>query len=223
MEYSKYNYKRLIAPTLLVIGFILMHKSIERNSFDLGLSWTASKILPYTLTFVTILILAIQVGLVFRSIEKWKNHLLKTIVLLALSGLAFGLQPIYQGDFSHSKRKLELNTKELSLAKGLNMIALPNCKHCKGRIPTLNLLQNRNIDLPLQVLLLNSSTDATQFYQNRLLPEIKVPTTENVNELAEIAMGRFPFFIFVDDNGKVHGWSNGGFGTLALDWIENNH
>ena len=223
MENSKPNYKRIITPTLILLGFILMHKSIERNSFDMGFSWTASKILPYALTFVAILILAIQIGLVFRKLEKWKNHLLKTTILLALSGFAFALQPIYEGDFSHKKQMVDKSPSALALNKGLTMLALPNCPFCKERIPTINLLQNRNPNLNIQILLLNASEEATQFYQNRLLEEIQVLATQHANELAEIAFGRFPSFLFVDNEGQLYSWTNDGFGTLALNWVENNH
>lgn len=223
MENHKPNYKKIITPSILVLSFMLMHRSIQLNSFDMGLSWTNSKILPYGLTLIAIIILAIQTGLVFQKLEKWKNHLLKTVILLALSGLSFALNPIYEGDFSHEQQSISKTPSELSLNKGLTMLALPNCRFCKERIPTLNLLQNRNSNLQLQIILLNSSEEATQFYQNRLLPDIKVLTAQNTDDLAEIAMGKFPYFLFVDHNEQVFGWANSGFGTIALDWIENKH
>lgn len=217
------NIKRLIIAVILFAGFVTLHKAIQNNVLDLGASWTFSSITPYVLEFVTAILLAYQVALILNK----KNKLLRRIVLVGgvilLSGVAFALNPIFEGDFSNSYEKVEFsNSDEKVLDEGLTMLALPGCPYCIGRIPLLNRLKTREKKLPIQVVIIKEDSLTKAYYTEELNDDISVRFTSHVDELAKAAKGRFPSFFYTDKNGEVRVWTRTGLGTRAFDWLENS-
>lgn len=209
----------LIVPCLLYIAFALLHTSFKRNMFDLGLSWTLSALLPYFLTAVTAFLFARQLGWVLGGLHPLKRKLIAVLSFFALGGIAFGLQPIYEGDFSNTYEELVIaGSDEHLIPEGFSMVALPGCPFCFERIATLNELANKQPNFPIQVVLVKEDVQTIALYEERLEPTINVVVSESGSFLSETVKGVYPSFLFNVDN-KVYKWRNEGLGSTAKDWL----
>lgn len=218
------NYvKKLIIPILLLAAFIVFHKSIQFNVLELGASWTFSAMSPYILQFIVAVLLAIQIGLLFKTKGRLISRLIFLVGVLVFSGIAFAFNPIYEGEYSNTYDKLSLMSNQEPIFKeGLTMVAMPGCPHCYSRIGTLNKLKQRAplLDIHIQFIVVDSL--AIEDYQDQLIEGISVGVSRNPKFVAEIVNGRFPAFIHQPKEGKTYYWKQKNFGNPALDWLESN-
>ena len=161
---------KLIGSILIFTTFVLMHKSLEINSFDVGMSWTLSAFVPYILQFIAAFLVAFQVVTLVRN----KGHLFKRLFflvsLIAFCGVAFWAHPIFEGDFSNDKQEVVIKTNDGNVFnEGLTMAALPGCRFCFGRIPLLNELKSRNPKLNISVLIVSESQETFEVYNSELV------------------------------------------------------
>jgi len=215
---------KLIGSILIFTTFVLMHKSLERNSFDVGMSWTLSAFVPYILQFIAAFLVAFQVVTLVRN----KGHLFKRLFflvsLIAFCGVAFWAHPIFEGDFSNDKQEVVIKTNDGNVFnEGLTMAALPGCRFCFGRIPLLNELKSRNPKLNISVLIVSESQETFEVYNSELVGTINVSYSPHGNLIAQTTKGRFPAFFYANNKGELFYWDQKGFGTLALDWIEGRY
>lgn len=211
-----------LGAALILCAFILIHERFEELSLNLGLSWTFSKIAPYLLQFIVIVLLsAILAQLIGKNFGRKKLVLISSIILF--SGISFAVNPIYEGDFNHTYEEVIAENIQDEFNEGLTMIALPGCKYCLERIETLNNIKKYQKDLPIYVVILDNDSIATAHYSEILSSEIKVVETKNSKQLNQIVHGSFPAFIFAsNDSPTLYLWSQVGFGSGAMDWLSEN-
>ena len=191
--------------------------SIENIFLDFGLSWTMSKILPYSIALLIGIVIS---WLLFRK----KTHPLKRVFALSFSLIFFAVyfifQPIYEGDFSNSSY-LPKTTKLAELKKDeFVVIAIPGCNYCLESIKKLNKLKERNPFLKIRFLVLSSNNKELLYYRKIATPSIAISKAKETNRFLEISKGGFPTFLSVREGQIIKAWSNDSFGVLALDEIE---
>lgn len=218
------KYLKILGPIVIFVAFVLLHKSIENNVFSMGFSWTLSAIIPYILQFIAGLLIALQFSQLLRAKSRLIQRLVGVLALLATCGIAFAINPIYEGDFANTKSDVVVNVNGETIVKeGLTMVALPGCPYCYGRIGTLNFLKDRNPDLNIEVMLVKEDSLTIANYTKRLLPSIKITATEHGLAVSQVIKGSYPAFLFRTKEGVVKYWKQQDFGTGAQDWIEDNH
>ena len=218
------NTYSVVGSIVLLIAFVLMHDSLTKNSFKLGFSWTLASMIPYVVQFIAAFLVAIQLQTLVNVKKYVYKRLVFTISLVALCGLAFGINPIYEGDFSNNQQQVTMKSNEGDVFdKGLTMVALPGCPFCFARIPLLNKLKSRNPSLKITVLIVSDSQETYDIYDSELVSTIEIAYSPHGQLIAQTTQGRFPAFFFMDRKGGLVYWNQEGFGTLALDWIEKHH
>jgi len=214
------NIKKLLPSIILYVAFVLLHESLAENIFQLGASWTFSQLLPYLLQFIAAVLFGIQLIQVLPLRNGILNKVILVLSIFALSGIAFAVHPIYEGDFSNTYDEITMTSNKEMIDAGLTMIALPGCPYCKARIGLLNQLKSRNENLSISVVMASSDPSTIEFYEETLTEGISLRTTENPLFFGELALGSFPCFIYKDKKQTLYRWNQKGFGTSALDWIE---
>lgn len=212
--------KKLIIPFVLYVLFVLFHKSITVNTLNIGSSWTFSFIAPYLLTLIAVFLFAFQFNTVFQQKLKAITKVISIIVFMAFGGIAFGVNPIYEGDFSNNYDELVITGTKEVVPKGLTMLALPGCPHCFSRIGTLNRMQKRNPELKIQVIFQINAESIIAEYENKLLSDIPVLVYENDKMLNQLGISNYPAFVYSNNEGILFKWRNDDFGNPALDFIE---
>lgn len=212
--------KKIIPSFVLYVAFVLLHESLAENIFQYGASWTFSHILPYLLQFISGFLLSIQLIQIIPSQNSILKKAVAVLSICVLSGIAFALHPIYEGDFSNSYDELTITSNKEVIESGLTMIALPGCPYCKVRVGLLNQLKNRNEHLSISVVMASSDPSTLKYYEENLISGISLRTADNPIFFGELALGSFPCFIYKDKNQTLYRWNQKGFGTSALDWIE---
>lgn len=218
------NTVKLIAACILFAGFVFMHVSIQQNTLSMGFSWTLSTAAPYILQFLAALLVSNQVARLLSSKGRLLQRIIFGVALVALSGIAFSFNKIYEGDFANDQQKVALAVEhDLVFNKGFNMAALPGCGHCFAKIPLLNALKNRNPELNVTVILAGDSEESYAKYREELDESIAITVTEHGLAIAQITRGKFPSFFFLEEDATLRYWPHVGLGMRALDWIEKNH
>ena len=213
--------KILIIPVILLAAFIVFHRSIQHNVLELGASWTFSSLSPYILQFVTAILLAAQISLLFKSKGRLISRLIFFLGILAFNGIAFAFNPVYEGDYSNTYKELSLMSNQEPIFKeGLTMVAMPGCPHCYSRIGTLNKLNERKPELDLHVLFIKNDSLAIEDYQEQLAADISVGAARNPKFVVEVVRGKFPAFLHQSNDAKTLYWEQKNFGNPALDWLE---
>lgn len=209
----------LLLPALIFCAFVVFHVSLNKNAVDLGLSWTLSAMLPYILTAIAAFLFAKQLGWVIGKLNPVRRKVIGIVSFLLLGGIAFGVHPIYEGDFSNTYDELIVDgsNKEL-VPSGFSMVALPGCPFCKMRIPTLNMLAEKNPSLSIQVVLIAAQEETQKMYEENLDPSINFVVSSNGQLLSQLTGGTFPVFLYKKEK-TVLKWTNNGFGVAAMDWI----
>jgi len=206
-----------IVPTILSIFFF---KEIEQNLFNSGASWTISKALPYLITIILGVIIALNTFKILTIKKIYKISLTTTILILPFA-LSFALHPIYQGDFSKNGKALESNSySENSFENGLMVITIPNCPYCYQAIDQVKKLALRNPGLKIEYVVCSSDTNTISMYKKEIGGLFKIRIAKDRNELARVADGSFPAFVHVKNGKQTYKWSNSQFGVRALDLIE---
>ena len=208
---------------IILFAFVLIHERLEELSLNIGLSWTFSKIAPYLMQFIVIVLLSAVLAQLFgRNFGRKKLILLSSIILF--SGISFAVNPIYEGDFDNTYEELIVGNIHDEFKEGLTMVALPGCPYCFERIETLNNLKKHQKDLPIYVVILNSDTSIMSQYSEKLSSDIKVLGAQNSKQLNQVVRGSFPAFIFSSkENRTLYFWSQVGFGSGAMDWLSEKY
>lgn len=202
---------------LIILGaFVFYHVQIEELSVNLGLSWTFSKMIPYLLEFILVVLLGTILAQFFNGSRVLQKFIMVASVVI-FSGIAFAIHPIYEGDFANHPEELVATSDDIKT--GLTMVALPGCPFCLERISTLNALHEQLGDLPITVVMLEGDTIAIGEYIQRLNPGIGISPALNSKLLGELTEGSYPSFFFQNRGAFVYRWNQVGFGTGALDWL----
>jgi thiol-disulfide isomerase/thioredoxin len=219
----KNSYKFIIA-ILLFIAFVLLHDSVEKNSLQIGLSWTLSTLVPYILVLIASFLVGYQLTSLFKDRSRSLSRFIFLFTFLAFFGIAFWAHPIYEDDFSNNMNQVVLDSNEGPVFdEGLTMVALPGCPFCFARIPLLNELKTRNPQLNITVLLVKESEETAEIYNKELVGTINVEVTKFGSLIAQNTKGRFPAFFYRTEKDEIMYWDQRDFGNLAFDWIEGRY
>ena len=212
--------RKLIIPFTLYVLFVLFHKSITINTLNLGSSWTFSFTAPYILSLIAIFLFAYQFNSVFKQKLNSFSKIISIVSFFVLGGIAFAVNPIYEGDFSNTYDEIVITGTKEVVPEGLTMLALPGCPHCYGRIGTLNRLLKRNPGLKIQIIFQANAESVIAEYESKLLSNISVLVYENDKMLNQLGIRKYPAFLYNNNEGLLHKWKNDDFGNPALDFIE---
>lgn len=212
---------RAFGPIFLLAAFIFLHPSLQKNVFELGASWTFSFFVPYIVQLIVLFLLMYEFVRFFKEKSRVFKRFIGILVFVAGGIIVFAFNPVYEGDLSgdHSEIIAEINGAQV-FDEGLNMVALPGCPYCYGKIEILNTLKERNADLPIHVWLVKEDSTTIENYKDNLNASIHFSVADEGKLLAKLAEGHFPAFFFRKTSGEVLYWKNKNFGTSALDWIE---
>jgi hypothetical protein len=199
---------------------VLLHQDIAHQMIESGFSWTFSYLLPYFIAVAFIIGMAISFSQ-FITERRAYQRLIGVSLALVSGGVGFGLNPIYEGDFTNNMREIHLNGNSQLFPEGITMVALPGCKFCYGQIPTLITLKKRNPDVPITVLFLIAEPLSMEDYREQLGEGIAVITASTPSLISEIVDGKFPCYIFFSASSpNVYKWSLDGLGAFGLDHLE---
>lgn len=193
---------------------------------DSNLSWTLSALSHWVL--ITILLVPIVVAL-----NVWKkrvaNSITKIFLVIAVYGLYFAMNPIYQGDYSRTDESLSITSNSLLseiLAKkpdfdGVVCIASPGCPHCKiATAYRLKPMKNRS-EIDVAIYLAAEDSMAIDYYiEETGAGELDYYLVQDPEGMHELSRGSYPTFIYIKEGEIIHRWSNDNLGYPALDWIE---
>lgn len=209
----------VIGLALILFAFVLIHERFEVVSLDIGLSWTFSKIVPYLVQFIIVVMLSASLAQVFGT-NTGKKKLILIFSILTFSGIAFAVNPIYEGDFDNTYDELFALHMEDEFQEGLTMIALPGCPYCYERIETLNRINKYNSEVPIYIIMLNGDSLSMAEYSRLLRNNITVIPAQNSKQLSQLVRGSFPAFIYTSKERKtLYFWNQIGFGSGAIDWL----
>lgn len=206
----------LVAIALGVIT-ILLHKTINQELFLGGASWMRSKITPYILCWVSALLITIF------SINAFKSKAIGVIIGITLSlaiiGVDFSQNIIYQGDFSNNSIEIKSNYHQLR-PNTLSVIAIPGCPFCHESVDMLKIIHKRSPNLKIEFLVCSEDTNSLNDYTQTIGDNFDLALFENLEELKNLGVDGFPTFIFTDNNGNKQLWGNDTFGAPAKDFVE---
>lgn len=187
---------------------------------NLGLSWTAAKILPYFLFLLIGLILSIYL---FRKASKKKKLFLALPITLLPIIIYFILHPIYEGDFSNSPYFPNVKTVKELKKDELVVLAIPGCPYCLESANKLNLLKSRNPEMKIRFLVCTSKDKDLSVYKKAFNKSIPVDKTIETKIILGIAKDGFPTFLTIRNGIIQKAWSNDSFGVRAMDEIEKGY
>lgn len=194
--------------------------NLEFFFLNLGMSWTAAKILPYLFFLLIGLIVSYYF---FRKTTKKKKLFLATPIALLPIIIYFILHPIYEGDFSNSSYiSKEKIVKELKKDE-LVVIAIPGCPYCLESANKLNLLKSRNPEMNIRFLVCTSNYKDLSEYKKAFNKSIPVDKTIETEIILGIAKDGFPTFLTIRNGIIQKAWSNDSFGVRAMDEIEREY
>jgi hypothetical protein len=182
-----------------------------------GLSFTASKFLPY---FLTVFLGIVFSKLLYRHISASKiiRNIFTALITILPFGIYFAIHPIYQGDFSNEgvliKKKLVLPKD-----KDLLIVALADCPYCIQSQETIKLIHQKNKKIKAEYLIVNGTKQDSIRYARRLLGFASCRTIKNSVPLLQTIQGSFPSFILVRKGKLNKVWSNNTFGVRAWDEV----
>lgn len=190
---------------------------MENIFFNLGFGWTTSKILPFVIT----LILGIGLFFLARRLtrQKWMRIFAITLIVIP-SFMNMVINPIYEGDFSHSFRVERITSQLLEIEQGrLTVLAIPGCQYCEAAIDDIKLIKSRiGDDQEIDFIVCTNSTDDLILFERKSKGEINIKMAMNINAISNLAGSQFPVFVY-SDGMNIRVWSNKGFGVRAKDWI----
>jgi hypothetical protein len=193
--------------------------TIETFFLDLGLSWMASKALPYLL-FILFGLLLFLITRKLIKFNKWVNRLATIIIIAIPFSIYFALYPIYEGDFSNQGNKPKSSVK-FSSTKALTVIALPDCPYCYQSISLMKKIKKRNPTIEISYWVVSSDTIPERTAILSVIPnDFNVIQRHDVVEISNLALGTFPCYVLSEKNKALRVWNNNQFGVCALDEIE---
>lgn len=192
--------------------------TIEEGLLALGLSWQASKLLPYLLA----LLLGLFGWLLVR--KKIPGHGMKALFLAVLMAIPFFgyfiYSPLYEGDFTNQP-SVHVLTQELNGLKSNELIVLsiPDCPFCYQSIEYANRLVERNPRLKITYIVLSHQPNGAEAYRKRAHSSIRFKLGIHLSELTEVAQSKFPTFV-IQRHGKLETWGFSDVGPAVLDYFE---
>jgi hypothetical protein len=182
-----------------------------------GLSFTASKFLPY---FLAVFLGIVFSKLLYRHISASKiiRNIFITLITILPFGIYFAINPIFQGDFSNEGVLIK---KKLKLPKNndLLIIALADCPYCIQSQETIKLIHQKNTKIKAEYLIVNGTKQDSIRYARMLLGFASCRTVKNSVPLIQTIQGRFPSYILVQNGIYKKVWNNNTFSARAWDEV----
>lgn len=214
---------RIVLSVITLALLIFFHNSIIAFGLNVRLSFTFSKILPYMLEFFAVCLIIFNVYRQYlANASLTMRRLVSIVILFGGSGIAFAVNPIYEGDFSHQYREITLAGENAdTFQHGLTMIALPGCPFCFEKLEEMKMVNEIYPELPMFVLVINDDSLAMESYREASNSNIQVSLFPESTLLKSIIMGGYPNLIYKDSDGssKLINWNNSGFGSASWDYI----
>jgi hypothetical protein len=182
-----------------------------------GLSFTASKFLPY---FLTVFLGIVFSKLLYRHISASKiiRFLFITLITVLPFGIYFAIHPIFEGDISNEEINIK-NNLDLPKNKDLLIIALADCPYCIQSQKTIKIIHQKNTKIKAEYLIVNGTKQDSIRYARMLNGFASCRTMKNSIPLLQSIQGRFPSFILVRKGKLNKVWSNNTFGVRAWDEV----
>lgn len=181
------------------------------------MSWTLEKALPYIL----LIILGVILFVVLRKlIDRSRKGLriLATLIMPLPFFVYFVFSPIYEGDFNNNYRSENGVFTELNSGR-LAVLTIPGCPYCYESIEDLKRIKERTGVDTIDFFVVTTQSENLDWYREEAKGQLNIQMISPESELATLAMGTFPTFLFAEDH-NVTVWDNSGFGVRAKDWIE---
>lgn len=188
----------------------------ESIFIDLGLSWTAAKLIPYLLMAISGFILVYTFHQCIESrLKKWLSM---SILALLPFGTYFAFYPIYQGDFTNVHFK-PTQLDQFPSKYTLNVVVLPSCPYCHETILLMNKLKARQPKLNIRYVVVAETKSTMNGFKSKLNKRIQVVISKKPEDWIIMAQGGFPCMILSEDKKIIHAWENDHFGVRAIDEI----
>lgn len=214
---------RIALSVITLAVLIFFHNSIISAGINSGLSFTFSKILPYMLEFFAICLIIFNVYRQYlMGTTLTMRRLVSIFILFGGSGIAFAVNPIYEGDFSHEYRHITLAGENAdTFQHGLTMIALPGCPFCYEKLEEMKRVSKIYPALPMYVLVVNNDELAVESYREASEGLIQVDLFPNSTMLRNIIGDGYPSMMYKSSNSssQLINWNNSGFGSASWDFI----
>ncbi len=214
---------RIALSVLTLAVLIIFHNSIISFGLSVRLSFTFSKILPYMLEFFAVTLIIFNVYRQYlMGTSLTIRRLVSILILFGGSGIAFAVNPIYEGDFSHQYREIALAGENAGTFKhGLTMIALPGCPFCYEKLEEMKRVSTIYPELPMFVLVINDDSLALESYREASDGMMQVDHFPKSTLLKSIIKDGYPNLIYKSKNesSTLINWSNSGFGSASWDYI----
>lgn len=217
--------KKIAIILVLILQFfsILFFEETRSFCYDLNLSWTFSYLFP----FILIVLISLVVTVLLKKGKIFQHKILFLIfgifILFTPFGIAFALNPIYEGDLSNGGEKLNLSqVYEDFEGSDFIVLTIPNCPFCKESTKRINVLKKRNPKLRIKYLVCSSDSRSLSELRPLLNPKVTIKLGRNLSSLVTLSNGKFPCYVKVNQNKAIRKWNNSQLGTMALDWIEDS-
>ncbi len=194
---------------------------MENYLLDSGFSHVWSKLIPYLLTVIFGLILAIIVYRRFKGNKKLAIVLSLFFLIVPFIGY-FAVNPIYEGDFGINGKAISIrNAQTKKLKNGILVLAIPGCPYCMQSISTLKVMKNRKPEMNIDFSIIGTTdSSAVEPYSKEINGQFDVKLIENESVYTSITGSSFPTFILIENGMAIHSWTNNEFGAGAKDKIE---
>lgn len=182
-----------------------------------GLSFTASKFLPY---FLAVLLGFFFSKLLYRHISASKiiRILFITLITILPFGIYFAIHPIFEGDISNEGINIK-NNLDLPKNKDLLIIALADCPYCIQSHKPIKIIHQKNKKIKAEYLIVNGTKRDSIRYTRMLNGFASCRTIKNSIPLLQSIQGSFPSFILVRKGKLNKVWTNNTFGVRAWDEV----
>ena len=182
-----------------------------------GLSFTASKFLPY---FLAVLLGFFFSKLLYRHISASKiiRILFITLITVLPFGIYFAINPIFEGDICNEGISIR-NNLDLPKNKDLLIIALADCPYCIKSQKTIKIIHQKNKKIKAEYLIVNGTKQDSISYARMLNGFASCRNIKNSIPLLQSIQGSFPSFILVQNGRLKKVWSNNTFSVRAWDEV----
>lgn len=204
-------------PLFKKVIFYLMN-FLETALLNIGLSWTASKILPYVISLFAGFLIFLFIR---KQLKKWRFNRLIAAILVMLPFLTyFFVYPIYEGDFSNFSEQSKTIEALKDRQNQLLVVAIPGCHYCFESIERLKIIKSRNPEIMITFLVCTQNETDLKDYRREANNSFEIEKIDPNAEMARFVKNKFPTFVVLLENGKSRIWNNSGFGVPAIDEIE---
>ena len=182
-----------------------------------GLSFTASKFLPY---FLAVLLGFFFSKLLYRHISASKiiRNIFITLITILPFGIYFSIYPIFEGDINSEGVVIRKNL-DLPKNKDLLIIALADCPFCIQSQKTIKIIHQKNKRIKAEYIIVNGTKQDSIRYARMLHGFASCRTVKNSVPLTQTIQGKFPSFILVQKGRLKKVWNNNNFSVRAWDEV----